>query len=423
MSKSLDATEKSLFTQALGLAEPWEVVSVAFDPVAGRIDFQVGFRRGSRFACAGCGVDAQPVHDTRSRTWRHLNFFQYQAYLHAEVPRTKCAACGKVVQVPVPWARPDSRFTLLFEALGLTLCKVLPVNTAAQHVGVGDDALWNVLHHYVDRARAQEDFSQVRQVGLDETASRRGHNYVTFVHDMEAHRLLFGCEGRDQETVKAFADDLKAHGGDPKKITDASIDMSKAYIAGVGNALPKAQITFDRFHIIQLANQALDDIRREEAKEEPLLKRTRWIWLKDRSTWTKTQSALFQALSGARFRTSRAHRLKESLRELFQTATNAEEAGLLLDSWISWARRSRLAPFKRLANTLKEHRAGILRGFDSKLSNGYVEGFNSLVQAAKAKARGYRCPKNLITIAYLLGAKLAHLPASPFATRCSVGGV
>jgi len=416
-------SEQTLFTLALGLAAPWEVTEVHFDPAQGRIDFEVGFQRGARFPCTGCGVDAQPVHDTQRRVWRHLNFFQYEAYLQADVPRTKCTACGKVHQVPVPWARPGSRFTLLFEAFGLTLCKVLPVNTVAQHLAVGDDALWNILHRYIDQARAQEDFSDVRRVGIDETAARRGHQYVTFVHDMDKKRLLFGCEGRDQTTIQTFAEDLKAHGGDAAEITDASIDMSKAYIAGVEKHLPNAEITFDPFHIIQLANEALEEVRREEVRHEPLLKRTRWVWLKDESKWTETQAGLFKSLSSARLQTTRAWRLKESLRDLFRTATSAKEAEVLLDAWHSWARRSRLESFKRLANTLKERRAGILHGFDSKLSNGYVEGFNSLVQAAKAKARGYRCPKNMITIAYLLGGKLTHLPASPFTTRCSVGGV
>jgi len=415
-------TEQTLFTLALGLVDPWEVVEVDFDPAKGRIDFTVGFRRGSRFPCTTCGAECQPVHDTLSRAWRHLNFFQYEAYLQADVPRTKCGHCGEVHQVPVPWARAGSRFTLLFEALGLTLCKVLPVNTVAQHLSVGDDALWNILHRYVEQARAQEDYSEVRRVGIDETAARRGHNYVTFVHDMDRHRLLFGCEGRDQETVKSFAEDLKAHGGDAEAITDASIDMSKAYIAGVEKHLPNAQITFDPFHIIQLANEALEEVRREEVRHEPLLKRTRWVWLKDESKWTRTQASLFKSLSSARLKTTRAWRLKEALRDLFHTAGNAEEAEVLLDAWYRWARRCRLEPFKRLASTLKDRRAGILRGFDSKLSNGYVEGFNSIVQAAKAKARGYRRPKNLITIAYLLGAKLAHLPASPFITRCGVVG-
>ena len=362
-------------------------------------------------------MDGQPVHDTHRKTWRHLNFFQYQAYLHANVPRTFCGDCGKVAQVPLPWARPNSKFTLLFEAFGLALCKKLPVDTAAQQLAIGDDPLWKILHYYVHQARAREDFSQVHAVGIDETAARRGHNYVTFFHDMDKHRLLYGCAGKDQETVHAFALDLQAHGGDPEQITDASIDMSKAYIAGVNKYLPNAEITFDRFHLIQLANQALDEVRRQEAKNEPLLKRTRWIWLKDRSKWTHSQTALFKSLSSTRLKTTRAWRLKESLRELFQTAANSKEASTLLDSWYSWARRSRLEPFKQLANTLKDHRPGILKGFDSKLSNGYVEGFNSLIQAAKAKARGYRKPKNLITIAYLLGAKLAHLPASPYTTR------
>jgi len=413
--------EPTLFTLALGLAAPWEVVSVEFDPAKGRIDFELAFRRGSKFPCSDCGAEDQPVHDTLHRSWRHLNFFQYEAYLHANVPRTKCH-CGKVHQVAVPWARPNSGFTLLFEALGLTLCKVLPVNTSAKHLGVGDDALWTILHRYVEQARALEDYSQVKRVGFDETASRRGHNYVTFAHDMDARRLLFGVEGRDQTTVQAFADDLTAHGGDPKAITDASIDMSKAYIAGVEKHLPNAEVTFDKFHIIQLANEALEEVRREEVRHQPLLKGSRWIWLKDESKWTKTQAELYQSLSSARLQTTRAWRLKESLRELFQTARNATEAGTLLKAWHSWARRSRLEPFKRLANTLKAHLPGILRGFDSKLSNGYVEGFNSLVQAAKAKARGYRRPENLVVIAYLLGAKLSHLPASPFTTRCCVKG-
>nr|VFK74500.1 MAG: Transposase [Candidatus Kentron sp. MB] len=420
MNKILEATEQSLFTKALCLSDPWEVISVEFDPDQGRIDFELGFRRGSKFACCDCGADAQPIHDTRRRTWRHLNFFQYQAYLHASVPRTVCADCGKVKQVLLPWARPGSHFTLLFESFSLALCKKLPVNTAAQELAIGDDPLWRILHHYVNQARAKEDFNQVRQVGIDETAARRGHNYVTFVHDLKNRRLLYGCEGRNQATVESFAKDLKAHAGDPAQITDASIDMSKAYIAGVSKHLPNAQVTFDRFHIIQLANQAMDEVRRQETKDEPLLRRTRWLWLKDKSKWTTPQATLFKSLPNARLKTTRAWRLKESLRELFQSATNSEEAGILLNSWHSWARRSRLEPFKQLANTLKNHRPGILKGFDSMLSNGYVEGFNSLVQAAKAKARGYRKSKNMITIAYLLGAKLAHLPASPFATRCTV---
>jgi len=121
--------------------------------------------------------------------------------------------------------------------------------------------------------------------------------------------------------------------------------------------------------------------------------------------------------------TARAWRLlKQLLRELFQIAQNSSEAALLFDAWYSWAHRCRLEPFKRLATTLLSHRQGILNGFDSGFSNGYVEGANSLIQVAKAKALGYRRSENMITIAYLLLGKLEHLPGSPFNTRCSVLG-
>ena len=117
----------SLFTVALGLQAPWEVREVNFDPTAGRIDFTVGFARGVRFACPHCGAEHQPVHDTQAREWRHLNFFQFQAYIQAKVPRVRCAACGKTTQVAVPWARPNSGFTQLMEALIVALCRAMTV--------------------------------------------------------------------------------------------------------------------------------------------------------------------------------------------------------------------------------------------------------------------------------------------------------
>jgi len=151
--------ELSLFTAALGLQPPWEVVDVEFDPDQGRIDFHVGFAPGTRFACPPCGADHQPVHDTLERSWRHLNFFQFQAYIHAKVPRVGCDLCAKTTQVEVPWARPNSGFSQLMEALLVTLCKAMTVRQVAQLLGVSDMRIWRTLDHYVEQARAREDFS------------------------------------------------------------------------------------------------------------------------------------------------------------------------------------------------------------------------------------------------------------------------
>jgi transposase len=409
----------SLFTVALGLQAPWEVVDVVFDPTVGRIDFQVAFTPGARFVCPHCGAEHQPVHDTQEREWRHLNFFQFQAYIHAKVPRVRCDACAKTTQVPAPWARPGSGFTQLMEALMVTLCQAMTVRQVAQLLAVGDMRVWRTLDYYVEGARAQEDFSAVVSIGLDETAARRGHHYISLFHDLDAQRLLFACEGRKAQVVAAFADDLEAHGGCAENIRNACIDMSASYRAGLAEHLPWAAVTFDEFHVIQLVNKAVDEVRRQEAKSTPSLKRSRYLWLKDKHAWTGRQSAQLADLKQLNLKTHRAFRIKESLREIFRNAPHREDAEVLLNQWYSWARRCRLQPIKQVAKTLKDHWAGILNAFDSKLTNGRVEAANSLIQAAKAKARGYATTKHLITIAYLVAGKLTHLPASPFNLKAS----
>ena len=142
---------ESLFTAALGLQAPWAVDSVDLDTARHRIDFLVGCT-AQRLACPSCGALDQPIHDRNQRSWRHLDFFQFEAWLHAGVPRVGCAACGKTSQVPVPWAREGSGFTLLFEALALTMCQGLPVRQAARMLRVRDKQLWRRIEHYVIQA-------------------------------------------------------------------------------------------------------------------------------------------------------------------------------------------------------------------------------------------------------------------------------
>ena len=278
-----DDLQLQLFTAALGLQNPWTVQSIDFDQGGGRIDFHVGFARGSRFDCPACKAPDQGVHDSKARQWRHLNFFQYQAFINASVPRTRCASCGKTTQVEVPWARAGSGFTLLFEAFAVTLCREMPVRAVEAIFGVSDDRLWRVLTHHVDKARAAEDYSRVARVGIDETASRRGQHYISVVHDLEAGKIVFACEGRDKGTVGRFVEDLLAHGGSAANITDACTDLSKAYIAGVAEHLPAATLSFDPFHVVALGNKALEEVRRAEVRHRAELKGSRWAWVKDSS--------------------------------------------------------------------------------------------------------------------------------------------
>ena len=397
---------------------PWQVLDIQFDPEKGRIDFKVGFSSGAKFPCPECGETEQGVHDTRARTWRHLNFFQYQAFIHADLPRIRCAGCGKTKQVPVPWARPGSGFSLLMEALLVVLAKQMPVRAVGQLMGLHDGQIWRVLDHYVEAARQREDFSSVQSVGLDETASRRGHNYISLFHDLDQKRLLFACEGCDKAVVAAFVKDLEAHGGQVENIDSVCIDMSKSYVAGVGEHLPNAEITFDPFHVMAIVNKAVDLVRRQEAKTEPLLKKTRYLWLRNEANRTKRQQEHFDSLPKSRLKTARAWQIKTSLQEIYQQCQTLTDAETALNRWYNWAIRCRLEPMRDAAKTIRRHWNGILSWFDGHLNNGGVEGINGLIQAAKARARGYGTVRHLITMAYLVAGKLVHLPAPPFITRC-----
>lgn len=395
--------EVELFQMALGLADPWRVVRSSFDVEKSRLDIKIDFPRGSRFRCPVCG-ELCAAYDTSDKTWRHLSFFQHEAYLHARVPRVKCDACG-VKQIGVPWAREDSGFTLLFEAFIMSMVKVMPVNNVAEKVNEHDTRLWRIVLHYVEKARDRSVFSDVIRAAFDETSARKGHDYVTLFSDLDTRRVIFVADGKDSSTVEAFAADLKAHGGDPEAITEVCIDMSGAFIKGTAEHLPNAQITFDKFHAVKIVNDAVDQVRRAEQKTRPELKKTRYIWLKNSTNLTQPQQETLGNLSKSNLKTARAYQIRLTFQDLY-SQPNRADGEAFLKKWYFWATHSRLQPMIDAAKTVKRHWDGILRWFDSKIANGFSEGINSLVQAAKAKARGYRSTRNLKAIIYLIAGKL-----------------
>jgi len=393
----------ALFTMALGLSSPWEVKELVFTAESRRLDIRIDFPRGASFPCPECG-ESSKVHDTEEKSWRHLDFFQHSAYLTARVPRCRCDQHG-VKQVQVPWARPGSGFTLLFEALLMALMREMPVNAVARIVGEHDTRLWRLVDHHVEEARQRLDMSQVKAIAVDETAARRGQDYVSLFMDLDRRRLLFGTEGNDQSTVEAFRKDLEAHGGSAERITEACCDMSQAFILGLRAQFPNAHLTFDRFHVMQLANKAVDDVRRVEARERPELKRSRYVWLKNRSNLSFRQRERLQELQSMNLQTAEAYRMRLTLQDFYEQA-NPKAAAEFLADWCEMVLEAGLEPMKKVARTLMEHADGVLRWFWSGFSNRLLEGINSLIQAAKAKARGYRTTRNLLNIAYLIAGKL-----------------
>jgi len=408
---------RELFRMALGLAEPWRISKVEFSADQQQLDLWVDFPSGSRFACPECGRSECGAYDTSERTWRHLNFFQHKTLLHARQPRVQCPEHG-VKTVEVPWSRPGSGFTLLMEAFILTLVQGgMTVAQAASLIGEYDTRLWRVLQHYVEKARAEADFSKVTIIGVDETSRRRGHQYITLFMDLEQSRVLFVTKGKDAATIESFKEDLEAHGGKPEQIEEACLDMSAAFVRGLTDQFPDAHLTFDNFHLMQLMNKAVDQVRREERRTRPELKGTRYIWLKNEWNHTEEQARTFQALKANHLKTARATQLKGVFQDLF-AYESVEEAEPLLKHWYFWATHSRILPIIKAAKTIKEHWDGVVRWFTSRISNGILEAVNGLIQSAKRKARGFRSLDYLITMVYLIAGKLDFkLPALAHTTH------
>lgn len=389
----------------LGLTPPWEVVSDVFDPENERFDIDVDFGRGSTFPCPKCRKQCK-VYDTSQKSWRAMNKFVHPVYVNARQPRTECSDCG-ILQVDVPWSRPGSNFTHDFEAYILTLAESMPVSAIAKLVGEHDTRLWDIILQHTGSFFAGVDCSRLRRIGMDETeATQRGHHYITIFVDLDTSNPIFITEGRDASTIERFVEELKKNGGDPATIEQVSCDMSPAYISGVEKHLPQAEITFDKFHIVGGLNDAVDQIRRQERKECPDLKNTRYIWLKNPAELTEEEQEKLEKIrkDHPHLQTIEAYDLRLEFQELWGQPDHKAES--FLKKWCDRAAETGLKPIEKFVATVKEHWKGILNWFQSHINNAILEGINSLISVAKIRARGFRSTRYLIAIVHLVAGKI-----------------
>jgi transposase len=393
---------REIFSKALGLEKPWVIEDINFDAVAKRLDIRVNFIKGTKFPFEEVGaINYYSAYDTVEKEWRHLNFFEHECYLKVRVPRIKTPD-NKVHLILPAWSGLQNGFTLLFEALILQLCKGMPVHQVSQLVKLSDYKVWSILDKYVEETRGLNDYSEVTKLGMDETSIAKGHDYVSLFVDLHKKKTIFVARGKDSATVEAFADDFKKHAGIINNVTDVSCDMSPAFIKGVKDNLPTAKITFDKFHILKIINQAVDEVRRAEARGNPLLKGTRYIFLKNEQNLTQEQKNKKEELKLSKLNTKlfRALNLREAFQQIYAAPTE-ESFEKLLNNWYYWATHSQLAPIKKVSKTIKRHWDGIIQWKKSQINNGILEGLNSVVQAAKRKARGYKF-EHFKTIVYLI---------------------
>ena len=394
-----------LFESALHIEKPWYIKNIEFNEEERKLNIYIDFIKGSTFFYENTEKEIKgkfKAYDTTNKKWRHLNFFQYECYLHARVPRIKLKD-ESVRLITTPWEGKSKGFTLLFEALILQLVSNMTVFKVSKIINVSDDKLWRMLEKYIDISLLKRNLEDVKSIGIDETSRKKGHNYITLFVDLEKRKSIFIAEGKDSKTVVKFKEDFENHKGDINRIKDVSCDMSPAFIKGVKENLPNAEITFDKFHIIKIINEAVDQVRRSEIKVESILKTNRYVLLKNRENLTSKEKGKLEKLllSKLNLKTLRAYHIRETFQEIYKADTK-ENFLLLLKKWYFWATHSRLEPIKKVAYTIKKHWDGVIKWKESMINNGILEGLNSVIQAAKSKARGYKTIKNLKIIAYLL---------------------
>jgi transposase len=371
-------------------------------------------RRSRRLVCPRCGCLGGGGYDRREqRRWRHLDLGGVRCYLESELRRFPCPGCHRVVTEAVPWARAGARFTRPFEDVVAWLAQQAAFSVISRLLRTSWRSVARIVARVVSERLDARRLQGLELLGVDEVSYRRGQRYLTLVCDHSSRAVVWVGRERSQATRAADFDELGER--ETARLRAVSLDMWAPYLKAIAAHAPQARVCFDPFHVVRLANQAVDSVRRQEWQQlrrsggARWLKHTRWSVLKRPERLSERQAETLAILERENRRLYRAYLLKEQLRALYDP--NTTDAARLLDAWLRWASRSQLKPFVKLARTLREHREGILAAIELGLSNSRLEALNSKVRLISHRSFGFHTAEPLIALIYLCcGAITVQLP-------------
>ena len=409
-------TMTKMMAGSLGLKEPWYIIGAEFSEEELSLHIHVGVRKNAVIACPTCGASTKRNgYEPKERVWRHGDCMFYPCYVHCRRPKVLCLKCGSK-QINAPFERRNSRFTLLFEGYAMLILADMPVSKTAALLRCDEKALVKIMRYWVNKAVDSMDLHDVAMLAIDETSFKRGHRYVTLIIDAARRRVLDVEEGRDAEAIKQFADKLSQKGGDPQKITVVTSDMSKSFLPAIAKNFPNAENIIDKFHVKKVLIDALEDVRKAEQKsvsDKRSLFRGRRLFMIPEAKLSAEQAVKIGEMSKRYPQTGRAYRIVAGLDDFYSCRT-VDEAQTAFKSLYSWMRRCRLQPMKDAAETLMRHRDKIIAYFKNRVTNAVCEGINSIIQAAKRKARGFQTFEGYSTMIYLVAGKLELAVPKPF---------
>jgi transposase len=390
--------DKELYQHILGLSSPWTVRDVKLDMENQEIRVQVDHPRGTRFCCPECQQDLPCYDHGEERQWRHLDSCQFKTILVARVPRVDCPKHG-VRSVSVPWSEPHSRFTLLFERFAIEVLQMTQtVKGAMTILRLKWDATWHIIERAVARGKARKHPSPLPRIGIDEKAFARGQSYVSMIYDLDNSTVEAISDGHDTEAAIACFSQLSNQ--QIQSVEAIAMDMSSAYVKAAKQCIPLAEekIVHDSFHVMKLANEALDKVRKQEHRRlleegDKTLSHSKYLWLTGIENHSEAQAARFEAICSLKLATGRAWSYKEMLRDLWKQP-DSRTARSFFNDWYRSVIHTRLEPMRKLARTLKQRLDNIVTYCTHGITNGVAEGINSKIMSIKRRAGGYRNREN-----------------------------
>jgi transposase len=364
-------------------------------------------RRGRRHRCPQCSFSTHARYDSHVATWRHIALGKWRVLIRAKVSRLVCPRHGVLTET-VPWAAPEAGFTLDFEDLVAWLAREMNKTAVTRLAHIAWLTVGSIIARVVGRKLDADRLEQLYVIGIDEVSYRKGHKYLSVIADHRSGDPAWIAEGRSRETVGKFFDELGPERSE--KVAIVTMDMCAAYVEEVKARAPNAQIAFDPFHVVKLANEAVHNVRRTEARdrkgstEATVLKGSRWALLKAPENLRPAEQVRLAEVAALNARVYRGYLLKEELRALYLCGVGA--ARRHLEAWLRWASRSKLRPFVKLARTLRKYREGVLDAIRFGLSNGRLEGLNNKIGVLKHRAYGFHSAAALIAMIFLCCTKL-----------------
>ncbi len=395
--------DTELYAALLGLRPPWRIREVKLDLAADRVDIWIEEAPGAKWNCPECGK-VVPLYDhAEERQWRHLDTCHCQTYLHARLPRVQCPDHG-IRQVPASWAGPGAQFTLRMESQLIDTLKECDVTGVTRLTGTSWDEAWGILQKAVARGLARKQRRIPRHLSVDEKSFARRHRYETLICDAERGTVEYVVDDRRQESLEQYYRQFTPE--ELAGVKAVAMDMWDPYIAATQACVPGAgeKIVFDKFHVLRVVSEAMDQVRRQEhkallVKGDERLKGTKHLWLANEENVPEWRRAEFQAVKGTNLKTGRAWAIKESLRK-FWTFHYPQRAAEYFRRWYFWATHSRLTPIVNAAKTLHKHISNILTYFQHRMTNATAEGLNSKIQMVKEMACGFRNREHYKTAIY-----------------------